>query len=293
MATDVYTIVTDRIIQLLEQGICPWRSPYRYGLPRNIVSKQCYNGINSILLAGMGMYRQYKSHYWLTYNQAGNFGGKVRKGEHGCPIIYFNMRDYDTGAQDENGDPVIDKVPFIRYYTVFNLDQCENIDLDKAGVNVSNDAIVDAEQVIANMPNRPKMVSTNQSVAFYRRSDDTLNLPDINNFVSSDAYYSTAFHELVHSTGHESRLDRKSLRDLMSMEERDRAYSKEELIAELGSSMLSAHCNILDEHILENNAAYCASWIKHLKEKDNKKLLVQAGAAAQKAINYILNIQSE
>ena len=82
MATDVYTIVTDRIIQLLEQGICPWRSPYRYGLPRNIVSKQMYNGINSILLAGMGMYRQYKSHYWLTYNQAGNFGGKVRKGEH-------------------------------------------------------------------------------------------------------------------------------------------------------------------------------------------------------------------
>lgn len=291
--TDVYTIITDRVVQMLDKGICPWRSPYQYTQPLNIISKQSYHGINSILLMCMQAYKQHKSNYWLTFKQAQDLGGKVKRGEHGCPVIYFNVREYETGQSDDDGNEITEKVPFIRYYTVFNLDQCQDVDLDKAKIcSTSNETIANAEQIIDNMPNRPEIVSINQSVAFYRQTDDIVNLPDINNFVDSNAYYATAFHELVHSTGHSSRLGRNSLKELMNFCQSKQEYAKEELVAELGATMLQAHCGIANDSSIENHAAYCASWAKVLKQRDNRKLLIQAGALAQKAVNYILNIQA-
>lgn len=282
----IYEMITARIVSILESGTVPWRKPWSGGRrrgapPANLASKKEYRGINIFLLSSLG----FSSRYFLSFKQVTAAGGQVHKGEHGCPVIFWKMFE---GQDKETGE--VKQIPMLRYYTVFNLDQIDNLDLAKVPAEERPEEfdfspIETAENIVAAMPCRPEIVHREQR-AFYRPSADTVNMPRPETFPQREEYYSTLFHELAHSTGHESRLNRRNSGEIRMFGDAD--YSKEELVAEMTASFLSAVAGIAQVTI-ENSAAYLAGWIKILKGEP--KLAVQAAAAAQKAADYILDIR--
>lgn len=281
---DVYQIITDRIVDILNQGVAPWRKPWSNGVhipPRNFVSGKEYRGINSFLLNCA----PFESPYWLTFKQAQEKGGHVCKGQKGMPVVFWKMWEKEDKTA-EDGKKVM---PVLRYYTVFNAEQCEGIGFPEVEQpeTFDTDPIEEAEAVQLAMPNRPH-VEFGGDRAFYRRSTDTVRIPERNRFEKAEEFYSTLFHELAHSTGHEDRLNRQGI--VESHFFGDAVYSKEELVAEMASAFLCAHCHI-ETATIENSAAYIQGWIKALK--GDKKLAVTAAGAAQKAANFILNIQND
>lgn len=274
---DAYQIITDRIIAQLEAGVVPWRKPWVGGMPKNLTSGKEYRGINIIMLMDGA------TPYWTTYKQAQDLGGQVRRGEKGTPIIYWQMVDK---VDPETG--IIDQVPFARYYTVFNACQCDGLELpEDADMSFTHDPIARAEAIIANMPHRPSM---KQGVnAFYRPSDDTVTMPPKEKFSQAEGYYSTLYHELAHSTAHPSRLNRP-----LNAKTRTRinhaAYAREELIAELAAAYLCGKSGISPQTI-DNSSAYIDNWLQVFMH--DSKILVQAASAAQKATDYILDIDHD
>ena len=280
---DAYQIMTDRICGLLEKGEIPWRRPWKQNgglMPRNLKSGKEYRGINVFYLACAG----FSSPYWLSYKQAEDFKLQVRKGEHGFPVVFWkwlNVKDGKTG-QDK-------RIPLLRYYTVFNVEQCDGIDnLPASKIPARHDVplafapIERCETVVAGYQN-PPTVRTGESRAYYRPSMDLVNMPPRETFESVEAYYSVLFHELGHSTGHESRLKRDGITDPAMFGSHE--YSKEELVAEMTAAFLSGHCAI-DGATVENSAAYIQGWLKRLR--NDKSLLVSAAAQAQRAADLIL-----
>jgi antirestriction protein ArdC len=175
-------------------------------------------------------------------------------------------------------------IPMIRYYKVFNAEQTEGIDYPKPPERDFN-PIEEAEKILAGMPNRPA-ITHGEARAYYRPSEDRVNLPPQGSFTSDEAYYSTLFHELAHATGHASRLDRKEITEVNLFGSHD--YSKEELVAEMGSAYLCGASGISPQTI-DNQAAYIHGWLRKLR--DDQKFVVLAAAKAQKAADYILNIR--
>jgi antirestriction protein ArdC len=283
MSEKIYQMVTDRILSLLEQGTIPWNRPWSGSAskehPMNLESQREYRGMNVFLLSAMG----FSSRYWLSFKQAKERGGHVRKGERSTPVIFWKRL---AVADKETGDPK--EIPMIRYYSVFNLDQIEGIKPPDALEPVVNEfnPIERAEAIIAGMPN-PPMIIHSEPRAYYRPAADTVNLPKPELFAKPEHYYSTAFHELAHSTGHETRLKRRPSAVLRFFG--DKEYSREELVAEMGAAFLSAEAGI-EQAVIENQAAYLQSWISVLK--GSPKLVVQAASAAQAAADFILNRQS-
>jgi len=276
---DIYAMITERIITLLEQGTVPWRKPWSGGcsqtLPMNFMSKREYRGINIFLLMCMG----FSSRYWLSFKQAQEKGGRVRKGEKGTPVIFWKRyatEDKQTGEAKE--------VPVLRYYTVFNLDQIDGLDAPDAPepVNPDFEPITEAERIIKAMPKRPLIVH-GEPRAYYRPSTDTINLPRPELFGEPEEYYSTAFHELTHATGHESRLNRRPSAEIRHFG--DREYSQEELVAEMGAEFLCAQSGIAPA-VINNQASYISGWLKILK--GSPKVVVHAAAQAQRAADFIL-----
>jgi antirestriction protein ArdC len=277
----VYQVVTDRVIALLEQGTVPWHKPWHGGdqLPQNLVSRKPYRGVNVFLLHAMS----YESPYWVTFKQAQELGGNVRKGEHACPVVFWKW--LDTDERDPKGNAK--QVPMLRYYSVFNVAQCDGLKvpvIEDQGRQHST--IETAEKIVAGMPKRPE-VRQGQSRAYYSPAGDYVGMPSPEAFDNGEAYYNVLFHELTHSTGHQSRLNRKGV----AGEEGEwsafgsNSYSKEELVAEMGAAFLCGHAGIV-ERTLDNSASYVASWLQRLK--DDVRLVVQAAAQAQKAADYIL-----
>jgi len=279
---DAYQAVTDKIIELLNQGIVPWYKPWHCVgvLPYNVASKKSYNGMNLILL---GAYSG-KSPVWGTFKQWKDKGGFVRKGEKGMPVIFWKFLD-----QKENGQLVYDskgrvkKIPLIRYSTVFNATQIDGIDIEdyipkESEVIREFTPIEKAEKILENMPNKPEICFDDNNRAFYSPVADYINMPEPELFKNDDRYYNVLFHEMTHSTGHPSRVGR----ELSQLEEK---YSFEELIAELGACFLSTESGV--EIDIENSASYIDGWLKRLKS--DKKFIVRAASAAKKASEYILN----
>lgn len=283
----IYDMVTERICQILEQGDIPWRKPWitsERQIPMNLKTKKEYRGINIFLLASCG----FSSRYWLSFKQAKDMGGTVQKGERGSIVVFWKWRE--IGEKDEEtGKTEIKKIPLLRYYTVFNLDQIDGIDKpdELQAVNFDFSPIQQAEQIIKEMPNPPR-ITHNEDRAYYRPSQDKVNMPSENLFKVSAEYFCTAFHELIHATGHESRLNRSGITDISFFGSHE--YSKEELIAEFGAAFLCGAAGI-ENQTVENSAAYIQSWLKKLR--NNKKWLVTAAAQAQKAADYILNNKTE
>ncbi len=286
---DVYEIVTDRIIALLEQGVVPWQKPWSVpgggGFHRNLVSKKPYRGINVWLLLGSG----YATPWWVTYKQAKTLGGQVRKGERGTPVVFWRILEKETGQTNEKGEPIVDKIPLLRYYTVFNVEQCDGLEdriPEAAKPSADFTPIEVCGRVVDGWEEKPE-IKFGGSHAFYIAGTDYIGCPKPEHFKTSEAFYSTLFHELSHSTGHKDRLNRKSLVEHDGFGGNN--YSQEELVAELGASCLCGFCGI-ENVVIDNSAAYIKNWLAKLK--DDRKLLVYAAAQAQKAADLILAAQS-
>jgi antirestriction protein ArdC len=224
------------------------------------------------LLASNG----YGSPYWLTYKQATERGGYVRKGEHGTRIVFWKIGTRET--EDADGDTIERKSILLRYYTVFNVEQCDGIPVPEA-VPVVN-PIEKCERIVRQMPNPPAMQQDGR--AWYRPSTDTVGMPSRSAFNSAEEFYSTLFHELTHSTGHTKRVGRDGSEKLNAFG--SEPYSKEELIAEMGAAMLCGVAGI-ERKTLSNSAAYLKSWIDVLKSDSH--MVVSAASQAQKAADYI------
>ena len=271
-----YQLITDRILTLLEQGVVPWHQPWAGGWPRNLVSGRPYRGINVFMLGC----QSYPSPWWLTFNQCKERGGSVKRGEKATPVVFWKVNAYTTQDPD-NGEEETRTGFLLRYYHVFNVEQCEGVEYP---VPVHHDIqpIAECERIVAEMPNPPVIEHVRQQ-AYYAPIHDVLNMPPRYLFESAESYYSTLFHELTHSTGHESRLHRPTLTDLCPFGSTN--YSKEELVAEMGAAFLCGHTGIANTTV-ENSAAYIGSWLTRLRS--DVTLVVQAASQAQKAVDFIL-----
>ena len=286
MNNKTYDIINNKILELLEGGIIPWVKGWNSStsMPKNLVSKKEYKGVNVFLLAC----NEFSSPWYLTYNQCATLGGHVLKGSKSTPVIFWKMFDKSTKDQDEdttsNGKSFI-----LKYYSVFNLEQTEGITAIPPTTEVINpfSPIEQAEQIIEGMPLKPE-IKYGGGRAYYSPSLDYCQIPSKTAFNSPEEYYSTMFHELAHSSGHANRLGRKTILEPSYFGSHE--YSKEELVAECCSAFISGHCGI-EHKTLENSAAYIQGWLKALK--NDKTLLVHAASQGQKAADYILNIKPE
>lgn len=289
MGKNVYEIITERIMDQLEKGTVPWHKPWggaAQGDPQNLISKKPYHGINYFLTACQG----YSSPYWLTYKQASEMKGSVRKGEKGTPVIYWNWIQRTKKESPDSGEEITKNIPFLRYYTVFNSDQCDLPEGKVPSIEMPNNPlspIESCEKITSRMPKRPE-IRYGEQRAYYRPSSDSVNMPKFNTFNSAEEFYSTLFHELTHSTGHASRLNRSGITELTYFGSCN--YSKEELVAEMGAAFLCGHVGI-ENKTIDNSASYINSWLSKLK--NDKKLVIVAAAQAQKAADYILDKKPE
>jgi antirestriction protein ArdC len=274
-----YQVITDRILALLAQGTVPWHKPWdsATGLPRNLFSQRPYRGINVWVLTAMG----YASPFWATFNQVKTAGGSVRKGERGVPVVFWKA--YDGPADPETG--VADKRIVLRQYTVFNAAQLDGVAIPAITVLTHRFTPIErCAHLVDAMPQRPVILHGHQR-ACYMPATDTLHLPSPTCFHSPEAYYATVFHELVHSVGHRSRLNRSTLTDPCRFG--DPTYAKEELVAEFGAAYLCGVCGIANTTI-EASAAYLQSWMRVLRH--DPTMLVHTAAQAQRAADYIQHL---
>ncbi len=280
----VYEKITSIISKKLEEGIVPWHQPWTSSWPpRNLVSQKSYRGINLLLLSGL----KYELPYFLTFKQVKRLKGSVIKDEKAHLVVFYKWLE----KKDENGNVIInDKgkavmVPMLKFYYVFNVGQCKGIDSKHIPWQISREfnPIDEAERIAVEMHDRPQ-ITYNSNRACYIPRIDQINMPSINSFRSDEELYSTLFHELCHSTGHESRLNRKGIAEAAAFG--SKVYSQEELVAEMGSAFLCGEAGI-ENRTIDNSTAYIQGWL--LKLKDDKRLLVFAAGVAQKACDFILD----
>jgi antirestriction protein ArdC len=290
--SEIYQEVTDRIIAELEEGRIPWRRPsaIKAGLKyRNLVTKTPYHGINPLLLNLTSLSRGYTSPWWLTYNQAKAHGGHVKKDERGTIIVFFRMLPLDKNGKSippKDTKTKVDKViPLLKYWNVFNLEQCEGIEAPELEVDdlTEGEKVERAQAIIENYEDHPEYVDAEE--AYYSPSDDTLGLPDPHKCGSPESYFSHVYPELIHSTGHGERLCRFDLDDYGS------AYDKEALTGELGSAMLAGVAGITVPESAANAKEAIQGWLLALS--DNNRLIVQAASKARAAVNYIVPEEEE
>lgn len=282
----VFDIVTQQLIDALERGTVPWRKEWDapgFQIPRNLTSGKPYHGINFFLLAMAG--ERFSSPYWLTFKQARERGGHVRKGEKGTPVFFWKV--YDRAADDAEPGPDGEETSrrFVaRYYTAFNVEQCEGIEYPKPERTVRDIPALEAcERIVAGYRGAPE-IRHGGVVASYSPIGDVVRMPERGTFHSAEGYYATLFHELAHSTGSAKRLGRFE-HDAPPAPYGSADYSREELVAELSAAVLCAHAGIGNATI-ENSAAYIAGWLRVLKT--DKRAVVFAAAAARKAADLIL-----
>jgi len=270
--------ITDRILARLKAGVVPWRQPWSgkgFGvMPRNAATSRAYSGANVLLLWSRAQESGFTDPRWLTFKQALEAGGNVRKGEKGECVVYVSHVE----RIDEDGQKR--RIPFLKAYTVFNVSQCDNLPakiVDPAGAarqwnNDARDGLAEAF-----IHSTGASVRHGEARAYYTPVRDYVNLPAFETFKSASAYYGVAFHELGHWTGAEKRLNR-----TFGKRFGDSAYSAEELVAELASAFLCAEFGFDNDGA---DAAYIASWIKFFTE--HEKALVAAASAASKAVEFM------
>lgn len=274
-------MITQKMIDRISAtGSLPWRKPWvsQDARPQNLISRKPYRGVNAFLLHMMG----YAQPYFLTIKQANQLGARIRKGEKAMPVIFWKFIEPD----EQSDDPEKKGYAMLRYYQVFNVAQCDGLPEGKIPKIEKPDRevcpIAEAERLIEDMPTSPR-IEYDRSYAAYSPMADTVYMPTPDMFLGDEAFYSTLFHELTHSTGHKSRLARKGVTDLNRFGSHE--YSKEELVAEMGAAFLCGHCGILPQ-VEDNSAAYLNGWLERLKA--DPSMLVTAGQQAQKAYDYIV-----
>lgn len=281
---NLYETVTNTILDALKRGVVPWRKPWdsTASIPVNVVSNKPYRGVNLFLLA----MSPYTDHRWLTYKQAHEKGGRVRPGEKSTLVIFW--KHWEPKPEDSSGDdhPKV-RAPLLRYFHVFNAEQCEGLDLPEVyrpDRRAEHERIAIADLLVDSMPDKP-IIREGGQAAWYRPSDDLVNIPPISKFETPDAFYATLYHELAHATGHEKRLNRKGVTE--SIQFGSGEYSKEELVAELTSAFCCATVG-LDNSLIEDSASYIGGWLGVLR--NDPKAVVIAAAQAQRAADYIRGV---
>ena len=278
---DIYEAITNRIIDALEAGTIPWRKPWKGGC-RYAISHSTgkpYSLLNQLMLGE-------RPGEYLTWKQIHDEGGRVKKGAKAQFVVFWKMIE----KQDEDDPEQTREIPFLRYFDVFHIDDCEGIQPKYAAETFCRSADIDpiqhAEEVFADYVSRSGVTfrSAYQDRAFYRPADDSINLPLLEQFEDAAEYYSTLFHEATHSTGHKTRLNR-----LESGSFGSDAYSREELVAEIGAATILSTLGIETEDSFANSAAYIDNWLSVLKS--DKRLIVSAAGRAEKAVRLILNEQ--
>lgn len=283
---DLYQSVTDRIVAALETGAPPWVRPWSTiteAIPINAKARRPYRGINFALLSMEASAHGYPVSRWLTYRQALELGGQVRRGEHGTTVVFWQLRRVGVTAEtfpdDGEAPSLADKVyPLLRAYTVFNVAQVDGLPASYTETSLAAwEPEAKAEELLLMSGAE---IRHGGAKAFYRPSTDEIQMPPRAAFASATGYYNTALHELTHWTGHDTRCNRQLVGRFG-----DAAYAAEELIAEMGSAYLCAHCR-LDGEL--RHAGYLASWLKVLRS--DKRAIFTAAAQAQRAADYLLRL---
>ena len=277
---DLYAEVTNRIITALEVGTPPWVCPWdnSNGLPSNLSTGKVYRGINVLMLSVEAMTRNYTDSRWLTFKQANELGARLRKGEHGTPVVFYRIREItDPKGNDVDSDTAEKRgIPMLKTYVVFNASQLECIpDRLKIHPHTAWQPIENADQLL---DRTGAVIRHGGTRAFYQPCEDVIQLPPPERFAQPAGYYATALHELCHWSGHPRRLNR-ALTGRHCIE----AYAYEELVAEIGAAFLCAHCH-LPASLL--HASYIDSWLDALRR--DKRLIFSAAGAAQKAVDFIV-----
>lgn len=279
---DINQMITDRIIDKLSQGVIPWAKPW--GLSGGLgaysgATGKPYSLLNQLMLED--------GEYW-TFKQVQEHGGKVNKGVKSSTVVFWKFIETEV---DVNGVKETRKIPMLRYYSVFNVNDCTGIvakhPQNEPAPLPSVAPIKVCEKTLKGYLKREKIkfTTSRSDRAFYRPATDSISMPLIDQFNSAEEYYSTAFHEAVHSTGHANRLNRiNKVASFGSVE-----YSKEELVAEIGASAILCMLNVETSKTFDNSVAYCQSWIKALK--NDPKMIVGAAGKSEKAMNLILDIK--
>ncbi|CAM6053277.1 unnamed protein product [Sphagnum tenellum] len=288
---DVYSRVTDKIIADLERGNLTWLQPWQAGHRAGPVSRPlraggiAYRGVNVLMLWAAAMEKGYNCPLWLTYKQASELGGQVRKGEKGSLVVYAN-KITKTETDTTGADVKID-IPFMKGYTVFNTEQIDGLPghyyATPAPLNGDIEPLDAVDRFFANTK---LTIKHGGSSAFYSPSRDIVQIPELKAFRDAESYYATLAHEMTHWTRHESRLNR----DLGRKRFGDAGYAMEELVAEIGAAFLCADLGITPE-TRDDHAAYIASWLKVLK--DDRRAIFTAASHAQKAADFLHSLQPE
>ena len=277
--TDIYQEVTDRIIDQLEKGVVPWKQTWVGGAmnsPRRLVEEN-YKGINVVLLGMQQIEKGYDSSYWATYKQWEAKKAQVKKGEKATKIVFWKFIEKEVEKSD--GKMKTKKFPLIKTFSVFNACQCDNVPekyIPKKVEEKEFNELIKPQKMMDDILEKLKLngyIEGQESQAYFSPSLDTINMPKRTFFENEEYFYSTFYHESIHATGSENRLERLANED----------YSKEELTAEIGACFLN---NLTGIKVTEkNNVAYIKGWLSKLK--NDKKLIIGASGKAQKAVDYL------
>lgn len=295
MNYDVYEKVTKRIIEQLEKGIIPWKRPWKIcgtnikgekdlkNLAFNRISKTAYTPLNQMLLEKCGEYASFKQ--WTE------IGGKIKKGAKSEFVVFWKLNTYER-IDEETQEKQLIKIPILKWLPVFHIDDVENVkplNFEDITPKKEFNSIQEAESLMLNYCDREKIrIHYSENQAYYKPFEDCINLPERFKFKNKAEFYSTAFHEIVHSTGHQTRLNRDDgMISIFGTED----YSKEELIAEIGSATILNMLNIETNSSFTNSVAYIQAWIKKLK--NDNKLIISASSKAEKAVNFIITGEKE
>ena len=280
MKKDIYEMITDRIIEQLENGVVAWQKPWTgvHDGAYNRISNKPYSLLNQMLLSKTGEYASFKQ--WTE------LGGHIKKGEKAEIVTFWKIQPIEE--ENEDGEKVIKQIPLLRYYNVFHISQVEGVEPKSIDLNELQ-PIEEAERIKTEYMQREhiKILEKVTDKAFYSPSLDYIQVPCKEQYQNIEEFYSTLFHEITHSTGHKVRLDREDVKDCMYFGSEN--YSKEELCAELGSAFLINKLGIASSKSFTNSTAYIQSWLRVLK--NDKKFIISASSRAEKAVKYILNEQ--
>lgn len=285
---DVYTRVTDRIIADLEHGVRPWMKPWSASNTDGRIIRPLrhngtpYKGINVLLLWGEAIEKGYSSSTWMTYKQAETLGAHVRKGERGSLVVFADR--YTKTESNDQGEDVERSIPFMKAYTVFNVEQIEGLPAQYPPTPAPDVALLPLiESAEAFFAGTGAVFRHGGNQAYYVPSADVIQLPPPEAFRDAESYAATKAHELTHWTGHKDRMARE-----FGKRFGDQAYAFEELVAELGSAFLCADLGVTPE-TREDHASYLAHWLDVLKS--DKRAIFTAAAHAQRAADYLHSLQ--
>jgi antirestriction protein ArdC len=286
---DVYTRVTSLIVEQLERGVRPWMKPWNAEHAAGRITRplrhngQRYQGINVLMLWASAEAQGFGCPFWLTYQQARELGGHVKKGEHGSPVVYAST--FKKTETDDDGQASEQEIPFLKQYVVFNADQCEGLPGHFYQLaEVPTEKLERIDRAEAFFAATGADIRTGGNRAYYAITNDHIQMPPFETFRDAESHAATLAHELTHWTRHPSRLDR----DLGRKRFGDEGYAMEELVAELGSAFLCADLSITPE-VRECHAGYIESWLRVLK--DDKRAIFSAASLASRAVEFLHGLQ--